>query len=139
MTPATIVLSFTYIIIRLQYVFMRIKQNGHMTSQTLVQEISQLEADFCSALSDPTRLLILCALTDRPRNVTELTNELNVSQPTASRHLKVLRERGLVYAVRNGSTITYHLSDKRLIQALDLLRAVMRDRMTHRASLIEKT
>ena len=110
-----------------------------MVSKTLVQEISQLEADFCSALSDPTRLLILYALADSPRNVTELTNELNTIQPTISRHLKVLRERGLVYTVRQGPTITYHLSDQRLIQALDLLRTVMRDRLTYRASLVETT
>jgi ArsR family transcriptional regulator len=110
-----------------------------MVSTTLVQEISQLEADFCSALSDPTRLLILYALADSPRNVSELTNELNTIQPTISRHLKVLRERGLVYAVRQGPTITYHLSDQRLIQALDLLRTVMRDRLTYQASLVKGT
>ena len=108
-----------------------------MVSKTLVQEIYQLEADFCSALSDPTRLLILCTLSDKPRNVTELSEELNVIQPTVSRHLKVLRERGLVYTVRKGSSVTYHLGDKRLIQALDLLRSVMRDRIAHRASLAE--
>ena len=110
-----------------------------MVSKTLVQEIYQLEADFCSALSDPTRLLILCTLADRSLNVTELSEELNVIQPTISRHLKVLRERGLVNAVRKGSSVTYHLGDKRLIQALDLLRAVMRDRMAHRAILAEGT
>jgi len=110
-----------------------------MVSKTLIQEIYQLEADFCSALSDPTRLLILCTLSDKPRNVTELSDELNVIQPTISRHLKVLRERGLVYTVRNGPSVTYHLSDQRLIQALDLLRAVMRDRMAHHASLVEET
>jgi len=110
-----------------------------MVSKTLVQEISRLEADFCSALSDPTRLLILYSLADGPHNVTELTDELGVIQPTISRHLKVLRERGLVYTVRNGPSVTYHLSDDRLIQALDLLRAVMRDRLNHHASLVRKT
>ena len=110
-----------------------------MVNQALIQEISQLEADFCFALSDPTRLLILYALSDAPRNVTELTNELNVIQPTVSRHLKVLRERGLVYTVRQGTTITYHLSDERLIQALDLLRAVMRERLAYKASLMEES
>jgi len=49
-----------------------------MINQTLQQEISQLEADFCSALSDPNRLLILYALNEGSRNVTELTNELNL-------------------------------------------------------------
>jgi len=107
-----------------------------MISQALAQEISALEADFCFALSDPTRLLILYALSDGPHNVTDLANELDLIQPTTSRHLKVLRERGLVYAVRQGTTVTYHLADRRLIQALDLLRTVMRDRLAYRAGLM---
>jgi DNA-binding transcriptional ArsR family regulator len=110
-----------------------------MINQTLRQEISQLEADFCSALSDPNRLLLLYALNDGPHNVTELTNELKLNQPTASRHLKVLREHGLVHTTRQGTTITYEISDQRLIQALDLLRSVMRDRLAYRAGLMEET
>src|SRR5512135_2263857 len=107
-----------------------------MVSQALAQEISELEADFCFALSDPTRLLILYALAEGAHNVTELSNDLEVIQPTASRHLKVLRDRGLVFAVRQGTTVTYHLADHRLIEALDLLRTVMRDRLTYRAGLV---
>jgi len=109
-----------------------------MINQTLKQEISQLEADFCFALSDPNRILMLYALSEKPLNVTELTNELGLNQPTTSRHLKVMRERGLVQTVRTGTTVTYHLTDQRLIQALDLLRSVMRDRLTERASLINE-
>ena len=109
-----------------------------MINQTLKQEISLLEADFCFALSDPNRILMLYALSEKPLNVTELTNELGLNQPTTSRHLKVMRERGLVQTVRTGTTITYHLTDQRLIQALDLLRSVMRDRLTQRASLINE-
>jgi ArsR family transcriptional regulator len=108
-----------------------------MINQALQQEISQLEADFCFALSDPNRILMLYALNERPLNVTEISSELGLNQPTTSRHLKVLRERGLVQTVRSGTTITYHLTDQRLIQALDLLRSVMRDRLTQRASLIK--
>jgi len=110
-----------------------------MINQTLQKEISQLEADFCSALSDPNRLLILYALNESSLNVTDLTNELNFNQPTTSRHLKILREHGLVYTTRQGTSITYHISDKRLIQALDLLRNVMRDRLSYRAGLMEET
>jgi ArsR family transcriptional regulator len=110
----------------------------NMITPTLHQEITQLEANFCAALSDPNRLLILYALNEKPLNVTELTNELGLSQPTMSRHLKVLRERGLVQTVRTGTIITYHLSDPRLIQALDLLRNVMRERLTHQANLINE-
>jgi DNA-binding transcriptional ArsR family regulator len=107
-----------------------------MVNPILKQEIIQLEADFCAALSDPTRILILYALNERPLNVTELTNELGVPQPTISRHLKVLRERGLVSTERQGTIITYQLTDRRVIQAMDLLRTAMRDRLTQRASLV---
>lgn len=109
-----------------------------MVSPLLKQEISQLQADFCFALSDPTRILILYALQSGPRNVTELTLELGTTQPTTSRHLKVLRERGLVQPSRQGTAINYELSDRRLIQALDLLRAVMRERIAYRASLVNE-
>jgi ArsR family transcriptional regulator len=109
-----------------------------MVNQTLKQEIIQLEADFCAALSDPTRIFILYALNERDLNVTELTNELGIPQPTTSRHLKVLRERGLVETKRQGTMITYRLTDMRVIQALDLLRAAMRDRLTQQANLINE-
>jgi len=108
-----------------------------MVTPTLQQEITQLEANFCAALSDPNRLLILYTLNESPRNVTEIANELGLNQPTTSRHLKILRERGLVDTVRTGTTVTYHLSDSRLIQALDLLRTVMRERLAHQANLIK--
>jgi ArsR family transcriptional regulator len=107
-----------------------------MLNPALAQEISQLEADFCFALSDPTRILMLYALSEGPRNVTEIAHELGITQPNASRHLKVLRERGLAQSTRQGTNITYHLSDERVIQALDLLRACMRDGLARRATLI---
>ena len=109
-----------------------------MVTQTLKQEITQLEADFCFALSDPTRIFILYALNEKSFNVTELTTELGIPQPTTSRHLKVLRERGLVYTERQGTVITYHLADTRIIQAMDLLRAAMRDRLTQQAKLVNE-
>ena len=107
-------------------------------SPALVQEVSKLEANLCSALADPTRLLILYALGEGAHNVTELSLELNLPQPTTSRHLKILRERGLVNATRQGVSIQYELADHRLIQALDLLRGMLRDRLAYRANLMEE-
>ena len=109
-----------------------------MVNQVLKEEVIQLEADFCAALSDPTRIFILYALNERSLNVTELTNELGIPQPTTSRHLKVLRERGLVFTERQGTVITYHLTDRRVIQALDLLRSAMRDRLNQQANIVNE-
>jgi DNA-binding transcriptional ArsR family regulator len=108
-----------------------------MVSTTLVQEITQLHADFCSALADSTRLILLYALAEGPRNVTELTQELGQPQPTISRHLKNLRDRGLVTATRQGMMVQYSLADARVIEALDILRSIMRDGIQKRASLVE--
>ncbi len=108
-----------------------------MITPTLAQEVSQLEAELCFALADPTRILMLYALDEGPRNVTELATILGVTQPTTSRHLKVLRERGLVKPERHGVVIEYSLNDRRIIQALDMLRSVLRDRLVARANLME--
>jgi DNA-binding transcriptional ArsR family regulator len=109
-----------------------------MISSTLVQEITQLHADFCSALADSTRLVLLYALADSPRNVSELTQELGHPQPTISRHLKILRDRGMVVATRQGTMVQYALADRRVIDALDILRSIMRDSIQKRASFIEE-
>ncbi len=97
-----------------------------------------MEAELCSAFSDSTRILILYLLDEQPRTVTDLTAELNILQPTTSRHLKILRDRGLVIAERQGTSLLYKLTDTRLIDALDILRTVLRDRIVHRASLMSE-
>jgi ArsR family transcriptional regulator len=103
---------------------------------SISQEIHQLHADICSALADPTRILILYLLSDSPCTVNDLASKLNVAQPTTSRHLKILRERGLVRANRQAQNVEYSLNDPRIIEALDILRSVLRDTLSYRANLI---
>ena len=103
---------------------------------TLGEEVNRLHAEVCAAMADPRRIMLLYALSGAPRNVTDLAEAVGIAQPAASRHLKLLRERGMVRAVRHGQSIEYALADVRLLQALDLLRAVLRDRINYRASLI---
>ena len=112
-----------------------------MTNQTssLSEELSHLHADFCYALADQRRLLLIYALAEKSRTVKELTEELGVSQPSISRHLKILRERGLVQGKRDGASMVYRLADHRLIEALDILRQVMRDQLQHRADITRFT
>jgi DNA-binding transcriptional ArsR family regulator len=109
-----------------------------MDTTNLTQEITQLHAELCSALADSTRLFILYALAEQPCNVTELTQKLAIPQPSISRHLKILRDGDLVRTTRQGVSVLYELSDRRVIQALDLLRGVLRDRIQRRANLIEE-
>ena len=90
-------------------------------SETIETQLKKREADVCFALADPTRINIVHALEKQPHNVNELTAELGIPQPMTSRHLRILRERGLVQSTRHGVSVTYALADPRLIQALALL------------------
>ena len=101
----------------------------------LREEVNILHAQVCSGLADPNRILILYTLAEGPHNVGDLANIIGVPQPTASRHLKVLRQSGLVHGEREGQSVCYSLSDRRVIEALDLLRAVLADMLKSQAAL----
>lgn len=107
-----------------------------MEISSLSQEVTELHAGICSALADPKRILILYMLAENRHSVSDLAREIGITQSAASRHLKFLRERDLIRPERNGTSIEYHLTDHRLIEALDLLRSVLCDRITRRARII---
>ena len=102
---------------------------------SLKDEIHQLHAHLCNGLADPIRILILYSLADNAHHVNELSEKTNIPQPTISRHLKILRERGLVVSKRTGQYIQYDLADQRVIEALDLLRAIMADNLQEQAQI----
>ena len=104
----------------------------------LEAEINSLHANICAGLADPKRIMILYSLAEQPQTVNDLAAAVHTPQPSVSRHLRVLRERGMVLATRQGQSVEYRLADIRLIQALDLLRALLRDNLAHRADLAER-
>ncbi len=103
----------------------------------LLKEINQLHAEICGGLSDPNRIAILYALAEKPVSVMELADALDMPQPTLSRHLKVLRDRGMVIGERQGANVIYSLGDKRIIKALDLMREVLADHLSKRSALAD--
>jgi ArsR family transcriptional regulator len=104
---------------------------------SLEHEIYELHSRLCSGLADPKRILILYALSERTQRVTDLCQSLGFPQSSVSRQLKNLRDRGMVIAKREGQSVYYHLSDQRIIQALDLMRAVLADQLASQASLAQ--
>ena len=62
-----------------------------------------------SALADPTRREIFERLARRPRPVGELAEDLPVSRPAVSQHLRVLRDAGLVTDTKVGSRRLYRV------------------------------
>ncbi len=102
----------------------------------LREEIIHMHAQVCSGLADTNRIMILYALNDRELNVSDLAVTLGVPQPTVSRHLKILRERSMVLARREGQSVMYSVADERIMQALDLLREVLAASVESKADLV---
>ena len=79
-------------------------------------EVEDLAARF-KALADPTRVAIVNRLgTAEEVCVCELNAEFDLSQPTISHHLKILREADLVTSTRRGTWAYYRLVDESLKQ-----------------------
>lgn len=75
------------------------------------------------ALADPTRLLLLATLAAHDGGtacVCDLSVPLDLSQPTISHHLKVLRDAGLVTSERRGTWVHYHLEREALAELMPL-------------------
>ncbi|HEU5068201.1 MAG TPA: metalloregulator ArsR/SmtB family transcription factor [Sphingomicrobium sp.] len=66
------------------------------------------------ALHDTTRRTVLERLRDGPKSVGEIANDLPVSRPAVSQHLKVLKDAGLVNDRSEGTRRIYHIDPKGL-------------------------
>ena len=75
-------------------------------------------------LGDPTRLLILTELEREPATVGEIARRVSIAQPTASVHVKQLREAGFVMATREASGAVYRVRHDAVRQVLDAARGV---------------
>ena len=108
-----------------------------MIDQKLEHEVNLLHQRICSGFADPKRVLMLYALASGSLCVNELSSLLDLPQSTTSRHLGVLRERGLVLTERRGTAVYYSVADQRLLQALDLLRGVLASQLAAEAGVAQ--
>lgn len=96
-------------------------------------ELALLHDHICQALSDPRRIQIMYALNESRRHVSAIADALGIPQPAVSRHLAVLRQRGLVSSGREGAAVFYYLADPHIIEILDMMRQLLRDTMDRQA------
>ena len=94
---------------------------GPATAPLPEEAREELAAQF-KALADPTRVAIVNRLAAAPEVcVCDLTASFDLSQPTISHHLKILREARLVDATRRGTWAYYRL----VPEAIESLRAAL--------------
>ena len=94
--------------------------------------------DALGALGDPTRRLIFEHLTRGPRAVGELANELPVSRPAVSQHLKALKDAGLVVDRAVGTRRIYHVNPAGVAGLRAYLDQVWGDALTAFQAFVEE-
>jgi ArsR family transcriptional regulator len=70
--------------------------------------------EFAKALADETRQKIMAICCCRELSVNEIVEALDVTQPTVSHHLAILRRAGLVHTKRRGKQVLYTLNQESL-------------------------
>jgi DNA-binding transcriptional ArsR family regulator len=93
------------------------------------------------ALVDPTRRRILDLIREQPRMVGELADLLQTSQPGVSKHLRVLREAGLVSVRQDAQRRWYELQPEPLAEVdawLEPYRRAMEERYERLDHLLER-
>jgi ArsR family transcriptional regulator, virulence genes transcriptional regulator len=98
----------------------------------------EFHAQFCKTLADANRLLIIAQLVTGEKSVTDLANNLDLRQSNVSKHLSLMRERGLVVTRRDGASIYYSLSDPRIFKAIELLVQVQTDQVAIKHNLAQR-
>jgi len=91
----------------------------------MYSQILHLQANFHKALAHPRRLEIIQLLRDQELPVTDIYSMLDLPQANVSQHLMILRDNKLVKVRKVGKKCYYCVTDKKLINACDLLRELL--------------
>ena len=84
-----------------------------------VEDQSRFKSTVFHALADPIRLEILAFLRDEEKCVCEIVPHLNLTQPLVSRHLKTLKDAGIVKCRKDGTKRMYSIVDHRIYTVVD--------------------
>jgi len=83
--------------------------------------LTRFRAKIFNALADPIRLEIMEFLRDGEKCVCEITPHLKLAQPVVSRHLKILKNAGLVKRRKQGTWHMYSIANPEVYDVIDRL------------------
>ena len=93
------------------------------------KKIHEIHADICKTLGNAKRIEILNALDNRELSVSELVDILDISPSNISRHLAIMRQKGILTSRREGVNIYYKISNPKVSKACALMREVLLEQL----------
>ena len=101
-------------------------------------ELFKRKAELCKTFSDPKRLMIISELRAGEKSVGDLVAALQVPQAVVSRHLAILRNRGVVVARRERVNIYYSLADLKIVEACDIVHEILLSQVARSREIAEE-
>ena len=101
-------------------------------------DLYQLHADICKTLASPARLRIIDALRQGELSVGEICSVVRARKANVSQHLAVMRQRGIIEGRRSGTIVYYRLANRKVVQACQLMREVLVERMATTTRLLDE-
>ena len=102
------------------------------------QMVHRFKAEFFKALAHPARLVILGQLREGEKSVNELQAALGLDQSNVSQQLAILRNRNIVEARKEGTTVYYSVRDPLLFELLDIGRAIFSNQLISSQELLQQ-
>lgn len=96
-------------------------------------------AERFKALADESRLRLLLRLRDSQCNVSTLSQELQMSQASTSKHLAVLRQVGLIEVTRRGTQAIYRIHDESVFEMCEIVCDGVLRRIERQRSMFDET
>lgn len=88
-----------------------------------MEENAKRVAELLKVLANENRLLILCALINGPRTVSEISPYVpNITQSALSQHLSILKANGILDNRKSGQSNTYFILDHRVEEVMGVLK-----------------
>ena len=81
-------------------------------------------AEILKNLSHPDRLMILCLLSMKARNVNELAELTSCSQSAVSQFLTRMKHQGLIDSERDGHFVVYKIADPKIMELMESLHRI---------------
>lgn len=102
------------------------------------RSIFDIQADFCRAMANGSRLQILHVLREHPLRVADIAQATGLLPSVVSRQLGILRNTGVVRGHRQGQEIVYQLTDENIAELCDLVRKVLSEHAQRRFRVFDE-
>lgn len=103
----------------------------------LLKQKYEIRAAIMKALAHPSRLMMVEELEKGPRCVCELQQLVGADMSTVSKHLSVMKNAGLVYDTKQGTTVYYHLKTTCVLDFIGCVDRVIEFNAAHQVKIAQ--